>query len=192
MFEEIKDAFSRFSFLGPKELFLLATNARLLFVKKDELLIKEGDLNYSIFTVKKGLLRHYVINENGEDRTLLFVPEKRHTSIAETIFHNNRSNENIEALENSIVIKFDYRIIEEITANNLHLLKLQNQALKESILTAVDQIKFLNLLTPEERYLHFCKTFPSIEQRVKQKHLASYLGITPTSLSRMRARLIKD
>lgn len=70
-------------------------------------------------------------------------------------------------------------------------MKLKNLAFKEIITSNVEQIKFLTILAPEERYVLFCKTYPKLQQRIKQKFLASYLGITPTSLSRIRARLAK-
>ena len=62
---------------------------------------------------------------------------------------------------------------------------------KDTILHNVEHIKFLSLLTPEERYEYFISKYPDLEQRIKQKHLASYLGVTPTFLSRLRARIVK-
>lgn len=189
MFEQIKEVFSRFTILTPKDLFQLASIAKVKTVKKDEHLLMTGDLNYNISIVVKGLFRHYVIDEQGAERTLLFVPEKKVTAMIDTVFHNKPSTENIVAMENSIIVKFDFREFEKLSSNNIRLLKTQNQGLKEIITANVDHIKLLNLLTPEERYNYFCKTHPDLEQRIKQKHFASFLGITPTSLSRIKSRL---
>ncbi len=192
MFEQIKEVFSRFTVLSPKDLLQLASIAKVKTVKKDEHLALIGDLNYNVSIVVKGLFRHYVIDERGTERTLLFVPEKKATTIIDTIFHNKPSTENIVAMENSITVRFDYRQFEKLAANNIRLLKVQNQALKEIITANVEHIKLLNLLTPEERYAYFCKAFPDLEQRIKQKHFASFLGITPTSLSRIKGRLVQE
>jgi CRP-like cAMP-binding protein len=189
MFEQVKEAFSQFTFLSPKDLLQLVSIAKVRTVIKDEHLLLVGDLNYNISIVVKGLFRHYVLDENGEEKTLLFVPEKKVTAMIDTLFHNNPSTENIVALENSIIVKIDYRAFEKLASNNIRLLKVQNQALKDIIVGNVEHIKLLNLLTPEERYAYFCKTYPDLEQRIKQKYFASFLGITPTSLSRIRGRL---
>lgn len=191
MFEKIKEAFSQFTFLSPKDLIQLAVIAKLSTVKSGEHVFTQGDLSYDTVVVVKGLLRHYFIDKNGEEKTLLFVPEKKQSAMIDTIFHNKPAVENVMAVENSILLRMDIRKLDKLIADNTRLMKLQNQALKEVISGNVDQIRFLTILTPEERYTYFCKTYPDLEQRVKQKHLASYLGVTPTSLSRMRARLAK-
>ncbi|MFN8348726.1 MAG: Crp/Fnr family transcriptional regulator [Spirosomataceae bacterium] len=191
MLETVTEIFSQFNFLSPKDLFELASIAKLRMVKKDEHLISEGDLCYDTFMVLKGLFRHYTVDENGVDRTLLFVPERRPTASPDTILLNNAAIENIIALENSLVLKIDTRVFGKIASDNVRLLKLKSQVYEQVIISNVAQIKFLTLLNPEDRYVHFCKTFPDLEQRIKQKYLASYLGVTPTSLSRMRARLAK-
>jgi CRP-like cAMP-binding protein len=189
MFEQIKEVFGRFTILSPKDLILLASIAKVKTVKKDEHLLMVDDLNYNISIVVKGLFRHYVIDKQGVERTLLFVQEKKVTTMIDTIFHNKPSTENIVALEDSIIVRFDFRTFEKLASNNIRLLKVQNQALKEVIVANVEHIKLLNLLIPEERYAYFCKVYPDLEQRIKQKHFASFLGITPTSLSRIRGRL---
>jgi CRP-like cAMP-binding protein len=189
MFEQIKEVFSRFIALSPKDLIQLASIAKVKSVKQDEHLLHAGDLNYNLSIVVKGLFRHYIIDEQGVERTLLFVREKGISAMVDTIFNNKPSTENIIAMENSIVVKFDYRAFEKLALNNVRLLRMQNQGFKELIISNVEHIKLLNLLTPEERYTYFCKTHPDLEQRIKQKYLASYLGITPTSLSRIRGRL---
>lgn len=191
MLEKVTEIFSQFTSLNPKDLFLLASIAKLRTVKKDEHLIREGDVCYDTFMVLKGLFRHYTVDENGVDRTLLFVPEKMPTASPDTILINNAATENIIALENSLVLKIDKRVFEKIAFDNVRLLKLKIQLYEQIIISNLAQIKFLTLLMPEDRYVYFCKTFPDLEQRIKQKYLASYLGVTPTSLSRMRARLAK-
>ena len=191
MFEKIKEAFSQFTFLGPMDLLQLAAIAKLKTVKSGEHIFKEGELNFDVVIVVKGLLRHYIIDKNGEEKTLLFVAEKGQSGMIETIFDNKPTVENVMALEDSILLKFDTRKVDKLVKHNIQLMRLQNQTFKRVISGNVEQIRFLTVLTPEERYMWFCKAYPNIEQRVKQKHLASYLGVTPTSLSRMRARLAK-
>lgn len=191
MLDQLKKVFHHLTFLRPTDLIQLATIARVRSIRKGELFLQEGDLNYHVATVLKGLLRHFVREENGDEKTLRFVPEKKQTAMLETIFHNRMASENIEALEDSLLLLFDLREIDKLAASNIRLLKLQNQGYREVIAENVEHIKFLTTLSPEDRYTYFCSQYPSLEQRVKQKHLASYLGVTPTSLSRMRARMVQ-
>ena len=67
-----------------------------------------------------------------------------------------------------------------------------NQSYRDIISAVAIRLKFLIAHSPEESYIHFTKTFPNLEQRVKQKDLASFLGITVTSLTRIRARIAKN
>lgn len=163
--------------------------SKIRILKKGEHFIKEGELCYQTALVLKGLLRHYIIDKDGTEKSLLFIPEKRTTASSDTIFNDKPYSENIIASEDSIILKIDIRIFEKIAKNSIPLLTLQNKSLKEVIISNVEQIKLLTIFAPEERYHYFCKTYPYMEQRIKQKYLASYLGITPTSLSKMRARI---
>ncbi|MGZ3904513.1 MAG: Crp/Fnr family transcriptional regulator [Bacteroidia bacterium] len=189
MLEKIKSALSKYNFLGPKEIYQIVSIAKSQTIKKGEFLIREGDLNYNVYLVLKGLFKIYVNNENGEELTMLFIPEKRNAASYHTVLKGEPSQQNIIALEDSLVISVDFRKFEKLAKTNSNLMLHLNNVLKEILCFTVDQVRFHIVLTPEQRYLKFCKEFPKLSQRVAQKDLASYLGITPTSLSRLRARL---
>lgn len=188
MFEQLKEAFSQFTFLSPKNLLQVATIARFKRVKKHEHIINVGDMNYSVYVVLKGLLQHYVISENGQEKTLRFAPEKHPAASMDTLFLGQTATEYVMALENTYVLHFDSRAFDKIASANIRLLKVQNRTLRDLIKANVTHIKFLSTMNAEERYASFCLQFPDLEKRIKQKYLASYLGITPTSLSRIKAR----
>ncbi len=192
MLEKISDALKEFTFLSPKDLFQLASIAKLKYVSKNEHIVKAGEYNYQAIKVIKGLLSHYVIDKNGYERTLLFVPEKMNSGSLQTTINRKPSDENIVALEDSLLLTIDIRELEKLASASINILKLLNQNYKQIITEAALRIKFLIVHSPEERYVHFCQTYPHLEQRIKQKHLASYLGITVSSLSRIRARISKQ
>jgi CRP-like cAMP-binding protein len=93
------------------------------------------------------------------------------------------------AIEKTYVATADFRLFEKMASKSPAILKLQNKILKEVLSFTVDQAWFHMLLTPEQRYEKFLKEYPTLEQRVLQKDLASYLGITPPSLSRLKSRI---
>ena len=189
MLDKIKEIFFRFTFLHPSDLLQIASIIKPKSLNKGEFLIREGEYCYQIAILVKGLLRHYHIDNDGNEKTVLFVCEKNISVSAFTIFMNKPSPEYVVALEDTIVLLADNREFERIAKDNIRLLNLQNQFLKDAIISDIEQIKSLTVYTPEERFQNFCKTFPKLEQRIRQKYLASYLGITPTSLSRMKARI---
>ena len=189
MLEKVKEAFDKFTFLSPKDLVQLVSISKISVIKKNEHILNAGDINYNVYTVLKGLLRHYSLDENGIDKSLRFAYEKQPAGCLETIFNGTAATENIEALETTIVLKFDVRKFDKLASDNIRLLKSQNLVLKGLITDNVKHIKYLNLLTPEERYFEFKKEYPKLESRIKQKYIASYLGVTPTSFSRLKARI---
>ena len=190
MLDRIKEAFREFTFLTPLDLVELASIFRVRQIKKGEHGVRVGEYNYQAMKVIRGLLYHYVTDENGDEKALMYVPERMNSGSLQTTMNMKPADENIVALEDTLVITADVRDLYKLANNNIRILKLVNQSQRQIILEAADRIKFLIAHTPEDRYIHFRKTYPDLEQRVRQKDLASYLGVTPSSLSRMRARLM--
>ena len=189
MLEEFKEALRNYTFLKPTDIFNLISIVSFKTIMKGECFIIAGDLNYNIAIVLKGLLRSYIVNDDGEEQTVLFVPERKNAGSSQTIIRNKPSYENIIALENTIIAFADYRKFNTLAHNNLALLQLQNKMFKELLAFTIDHNWSHLVLSAEDRYIKFCKDFPKLEQRVTQKDLASYLGITASSLSRIRARM---
>lgn len=191
MFETLKESFKHFTFLSPKDLIELATIFKLKRLKKGEHLLKVDDYNYNAVLVLNGLLCHYIIGENGMEKILVFVPEKMNSGSLKTIMSREPADENIVALENSLLLCADIRELEDLAKRNIRISQLLNKSYKNTIIQASQRIKFLIAFTPQERYMFFRNTYPNLETRIKQKDLASYLGITNTSLSRLKANLKK-
>lgn len=185
-----QDIFENKTFLTPQDLIGMASISKIRRVKKGEHLARSGDINYRIVIVVKGLLRHYIIDDEGNEKTMLFVTEKQNSASIETIVRDQVCTENIVAEENSILLSFDHRRAQKVATKSKGLVILQNQRLKTSLYHAVERLRQHTVLSPEERFTLFYTEYPKLGQRVKQKHLASYLGVTPTSLSRMKRRLM--
>lgn len=191
MFEQVKEALGEFTFLNPKDLVHLASIIRIKHLKKGEHLVKIGGYNYNAVKVLRGLLYHYIVDENGNEKVLLFVPEKMNSGALQTTLMGKPADENIVAMEDTFMLCADVRELERLADGNIRIQKLVNHLYKQIISEAAVRIRFLVVHTPEERYLQFCKVYPNLEQRIKLKDIASYLCITDTSLSRIRARLAK-
>ena len=146
-------------------------------VKKGQILQKEGDLNSRVYHVESGLLRSYSIDENGKEHIFMFAPEN--WLIGDGVLKDEPCQLFIDVLEDSVIIPIDKN--DDILSNSIKLIKrvqvLQNRIIK---LMSVSAIK---------RYEEFIETYPDISQRVPQKMIASYLGITPEALSRVRKEI---
>lgn len=191
MLDKVKELFREYTFLNPKDLIQLASIVKLKNISKGDHLVREGECNYNGYRVIKGLLAHYIVDKNGQERTLLFAPEGRFAGSLQTTINKKPADENIIALENSILLACDIRELEKLAYNNIRILKMYSQNHKQIILDSALRVKFLIAHNPEDSYLHFREAYPNLEQRIKQKDLASFLGITVSSLSRMRARIAK-
>ena len=155
---------------------------------KGEFLIREGEVaKYGAF-VAKGCLRSYVVDNKGKEHIVQFAPETWWLTDINSIMHGVPSLYFMDALEPSDVLLIDApsheRLMEEIPgfANAFFAGQQKHTASKDK--------RIINSLTAtaEERYQNFLQTYPSIAQRVPQHMLASYLGITAETLSRIRKR----
>lgn len=159
--------------------------------KKGQILLSPGDLKSEIYFVNSGLLRYYSIDEKGKEHIIQFAPEDWMLSDRDTSIFNVASEFYIEAIENTeaVIVKPDFFIsIQSIVPK---ILELNIMMLNNSIRFMQKRLVMLMAATAEERYLHFIKLYPNLTLRVPQWMIASYLGVTPESLSRVRKDLAK-
>jgi len=148
-----------------------------LKVKKEEILQIKGDLSNKVYVVEKGLLRSYSIDEKGKEHIFMFAPKGWIVADASAI--NGKTDLFIDALEDSeVILKKGFEWSE--MKNSLLLMKR----------IAVLQKRIIMLMSKSalERYNDFVVTYPEIVQRVPQKMIASYLGITPEALSKVKSK----
>ena len=189
MLEKLKHVLSDVPFLLPADIVRIGSAARIRTFEKGDMLFMEGERHYHAYIVVRGLLRSYVLNEEGKEVTILFVPERERAASMETFLNDAPSSETVEALEKTTAIAIDTRKIRVLASDNPRLLKLRIKLLEKALGEAVARIKFHTVLSPEARYQHFRTNYPKLEERIKQRHLSSYLGVTPQSLSRIRGRM---
>lgn len=147
-------------------------------VTKGQILQGSGELNTKVFTVVSGLLRSYTIDQKGKEHIYMFAPEN--WIIGDNCEVTVPCDLFIDALEDSIIIETE----KDVSKQNPNLKSLFNRL-------AVLQKRIIMLMSSPavERYEHFVQTYPDIIQRVPQKMIASYLGITPEALSRVRKEI---
>ena len=158
-------------------------------VQKDEFLLQQGGKNNFTFFVEKGLLRYFSIDEKGKEHVLQFAPENWLLSDRESVFFDKPSPYNIQALEDSVLVQISEDLIQQLAEEDDGFFRFNNRLLHNHIRTLQFRINMLLSASAQERYLDFVKTYPDILLRVPQWMVASYLGITPEGLSRVRKQL---
>ncbi|MDY7394874.1 Crp/Fnr family transcriptional regulator [Aureibaculum sp. 2210JD6-5] len=172
-----------------KEIASLLENCTIKKVKRDESLLRSGEYCKHTFFVEKGLLRQYSIDEKGREHILSFAPENWFVTDRESTYFNRPSAYFIQALEDSEVVMLDEKFIQLLSRKIPTFTDFNNRLLHNHIRQLQNRINLLLSATAEERYLQFIKMYPDILLRVPQTMVASYLGITPESLSRVRREL---
>ena len=182
----------QFSFLPLEDLKLVYSLVKIKKVAPGERIVNKGDIFYFGIFIVKGILRTYINLPNGEERTVYLAYEGMQTGCPESIFLHTPVTETIEAIEPSLVVYLDTKKFDQLARNNKHLLRLKIKLMQDGLMQVVSRVKFLTDLTHEERYIFLRDNHPDLIQRVPQKHRASYIGITPVSLSRIKARLANN
>lgn len=159
--------------------------------KKDEFLLREKEICYHTFFVEKGLLRQYSIDKKGKEHILQFAPENWFISDRESVYFNQPSRYFIQALEDTRVVLIDEKIITRLERKISTFRDFNNQLLHNHIRHLQNRINQLLSAHAEDRYLSFTKMYPDVLLRVPQSMVASFLGITPESLSRVRKGLAR-
>lgn len=172
-----------------KEYFLSLLEHRR--IKRKGYLLQAGAVcPWSTF-VLSGCLRGFTIDGNGFEHVLNFAPEGWWIADLYSYISQKPGMLNIEALEETAVLLLS-RDKQEALFQQVPKFERFFRILIENSLVANQQRLLNNLsLTAQERYQHFCKQYPSLINRLPQKHIAAYLGITPEFFSKMRHQLLK-
>ena len=160
-------------------------------VSKGEYLMRHGEFSDSLYFVEKGLLRMYTIDRNGREHIVQFAPEGWMVSDRGSLYFGEETIFNIDAIEDSVVLVMRSDFFTELTLHYPQAVSANELLLQKHIRQLQHRITLLLGATAEERYLDFIKTYPQLLQRAPQWMLASYLGVAPESLSRVRRELAR-
>ena len=158
---------------------------------KGEVLIRQGQIVKKTFFVTSGCLRSYCIDKNGKEHTLLFAIKDWWISDFIAIHNNEFATLTVECLTESKVIEFNTKELDGIHARFPEFEPYQRHNLERHIVSLHKRILNQLQLSAVERYDLFLSQYPDIEQHTRNFHIASYLGITQQSLSRIRLEKVK-
>lgn len=177
--------------LTPEEEILLLSKIEIKQFKAKTILLSSGEIANCTYFVNSGILRSFNINDNIIEHVLHFACEGWWIGDMYSYISGKPGNLFLEVLEDAEVV-----IITKENQQQLYqeIPKLERffRILAENSLVSHQERLMDNLsLTAEERFEKFCSKYPTLIQKVPQKHIASYIGVTPEFFSKMKARLLK-
>ncbi len=146
-----------------------------MVLQKGDIIQRKGEYDTKVYIVKRGLLRSYSIDEKGREHIFMFAPEG--WTIADSCQPETPSDLYIDAIEDSIVVALEKDL--ERDAPYLEKFIRRLNVLQKRVI-------MLMSFSARKRYEHFMENYPYLIQRVPQKMIASYLGMTPEALSKIK------
>ncbi|HEX2966016.1 MAG TPA: Crp/Fnr family transcriptional regulator [Syntrophorhabdaceae bacterium] len=158
-------------------------------IQSGSTLLSQGNIATKLFVIIEGCVRAFYIKENGVEVTSQFFIEGQMIASLESATTGAPSQLNIETIEDSVIGFIQWKIIEKtLHESSLARDSFGNFLMKRLIYYMNQQSSFI-LDNPEKRYMKFIEEQPELASRLPKQYIASYLGITPVSLSRIRSRL---
>lgn len=159
-------------------------------VSAGEYFIKAGEVPCKIAFVSSGLFRYVYANDRGDEFTKGIIAENFFLSSYSAMIMGKPSYFSIEALENSQLLEINWTDFNRLKDKDIFWLQFLLKFVEKGFIIKEKRERDLLLLDAETRYRNFLTEFPGMEQRIKQGIIASYLGIQPETLSRIRRKIV--
>jgi len=180
---------SRHVFLTAEEREFFTSLWRLRSLKKEELLLREGDVcRYQSFVVK-GCLKTFYLDEMGAEHIIDFSIEEWWADDLYSFLTQTASKSNIKAIEETDILQIGKTDLELLYQKIPKFERFFRILFQNAYITQREQINLALSASARERYLSFIKKKPYAEKRFSQKDIASYLGVTPQFLSALKKKL---
>jgi len=160
-------------------------------LKKNRFFIRAGEIPETLGFLTSGILRLYYIDKNGTEFTKSFCVENDVIAAYSALLLNQPSRLFIQALEDSSLLVAPYKGYQTLVSGHTCWQTINHKLTKSLFIKKEKRESELLLDDAQTRYMTFLAEYPDLDKRLKQHHIASYLGITPASLSRIRAKLKK-
>lgn len=159
-------------------------------IVKGDFFLKAGEVNKYVGFLQKGLVRYFVL-KNDEESTFEITKEGEFIADYQSFMQRKPSIQNIQAIEDCELLVIDFEQVIDIYKNTEHGNLLGGVIVEHRFEVMVNQLLAIYMQNQEERYLSFIDNYSDLAQRIPQFMIASYVGIKPQSLNRMRRRFAK-
>jgi CRP-like cAMP-binding protein len=191
MKRDYRDQLSRLFPLDDDDLQELLNAISFREIPSRTILLSEGEIATKLLIVINGCLRQYFIKEDGKEITFQFFTENQMVASFESATTGTPSRLYIEAIEDSIIGFISMKALKGIVGKGGSTMDGFNKFLMTRLVYYMNRCSSYILDNPERRYLRLVEESPDLVARLPKQYIASYLGVTPVSLSRIRSRLRK-
>lgn len=183
---------TRFTSLTEQEQQAIVEDIVVKEYEKGTILLRQGDVPMACYFVLKGCVRQHSIDESGKEVTSNFYTEEQAISIFNHHKRDKSSDYTFTCLEDSVMVVGEIQIEDDMYAKYTQLESMTRRMIEENFGQVQEDFAAFIASTPEERFKALLRKRPHLIDRVPQHQLASYLGITPESLSRIKKRVQKN
>ncbi|WP_143310668.1 Crp/Fnr family transcriptional regulator [Chitinophaga vietnamensis] len=188
MFEVFRQYLLSKAAFTPEELAQIEEKSVVKKLRRKQYLLQEGHLWKHYAFVCKGCLRTYQVDDKGVEHIFRFSPEHWWAGDRESLINGTPSTSNIDALEDSVLLLFTRDDFDALRRSIPAMEEVVNTLLSRSYMAANKRIQSAISRSTEERYKEFIEQYPDLLNRIPLHMIASYLGVTAETLSRIRAR----
>ena len=158
-------------------------------IRKGDYLFRQGDFANCLYFLHSGLVRYVSISDEGKEFTQTFAKGPRIIGSTKAMVTETRTLFGIQALEDSMVSSYPWQVFYEQMRHDIGFLECYAKFLERIFITKEERENAFVKYSAERRYLDFCAAYPELKDSIPQQQIASYIGITPVALSRIRQRL---
>ncbi len=181
----------KYSTMTHEELDVLESILVPMKFAKGEIILSEGEVCENIYYIERGLIRQFYFKNGkqitehlGEDRTIFMC--------IESLFREEPTKLQVEAIEPTMVYALPKRRLEQVALHNVNIQILYRKILEESLIISQVHADLVRFETAQDRYKKMCKLSPQVILRAPLVYIASYLQMTPETLSRVRAATLLE
>ncbi|MGG4212388.1 Crp/Fnr family transcriptional regulator [Paenibacillus sp. FSL L8-0638] len=158
---------------------------RVKHVQQGTVLIETGEPVKHAYFCSEGLFRLFYTLADGREYNVGFSPEDDYVTSYGAMIQGEPSTFSIEAMEDSVVIEIPYHVLEELMDTSHMWERFVRKSVERLYIRKEERERELLYLSAKERYHAFLLKYPGLDKRVAQYHIASYIGVSPVSLSRL-------
>ena len=170
---------------------LLKTIFNEMHLKKGDFFLKAGEINNKLGFVNKGLIRYFVY-KNEDESTIEFTSEGEFIAEYQSFLDNSEAIQYIQAIEDTTLLVTDNDSIQQLYNKTKHGNLIGRLVIEYRYNHLMKQLLSIYMHNPEQRYRNFIQVYPNLIQRIPQYYIASYVGVKPESLSRIRKRIVNQ
>ena len=181
----------RYSTMTHDELDVLESILVPIKYAKGEIALSEGEICKNLLYIDKGLMRQFYI-KHGKEVTEHLAQDHTIVMCIESLFKEEPTKLQIEAIEPTVVYALPKADLERVAMHNVNIQILYRKILEESLIMSQVHADLVRFETAQDRYKKLCKLMPQVVLRAPLVYIASYLQMTPETLSRVRASTLLD